>query len=278
MAPTRPDLVSKESSHPALHPDVTAVPVTPGVHLSGKTAYSETATPGPSWSANSYFSNQQRIDDAGARAEKAAGAQSDADLDHKLSDTSNPASKPDMIDVDPRAAHPSLNLSGRIISATFAVPYSIGFSPGNDWELNPRRGTSALFDSFSYLASTSSPWNHTLVGWTGEIAPAKVAAAASVKMPVNKNAAPIPVDPKNYESTVPIERAWKSSLNVIMAARLCPSGSSMKWMKERTNTFSRIKITGEPMPSTSSIPCSTTSRMSQPMDVLHASHGQTTTA
>lgn len=35
--------------------------------------------------------------------------------------------------------------------------------------MTPRRGTSALFDSFSYLASDQSPWNHTLVGWTGEI-------------------------------------------------------------------------------------------------------------
>jgi trehalose 6-phosphate synthase/phosphatase len=211
MAPTRPDLESKESSHPALAKEITEVPVTPGVHLSGKTAYfdegttkngnelpfdPETATPGPSWSSNSYFSNQQLAGDAATRlGEGADGHQ------RKEGGASAPAGKRDLVDVDPRAAHPNLNLSGRIISATFAVPYSIGFSPGNDWELNPRRGTSALFDSFSYLASSSSPWNHTLVGWTGEIAPAKVASTATVQMPVNKNAAPIPVDPKKPTET-----------------------------------------------------------------------------
>jgi len=36
-------------------------------------------------------------------------------------------------------------------------------------ELKPRRGQSALFDAFSYLSSDDSPWNHTVVAWTGEI-------------------------------------------------------------------------------------------------------------
>lgn len=37
--------------------------------------------------------------------------------------------------------------------------------------LKPRaRGQSALFDSLSYLSSPQSSWDHTLVGWTGEIA------------------------------------------------------------------------------------------------------------
>jgi trehalose 6-phosphate synthase/phosphatase len=35
--------------------------------------------------------------------------------------------------------------------------------------LQPRRGQSALFDSFAHLSSDASPWNHTLVAWTGEI-------------------------------------------------------------------------------------------------------------
>ncbi|KAF1830914.1 hypothetical protein BDW02DRAFT_601239 [Decorospora gaudefroyi] len=208
----RPQIEPRESTHPALHSDVVEVPVTPGVHLSGKTAYfdegaeeqdnklpfdPEQATPGPSWSANSYFSSQQPRDGAGATVEKAAGAHSGDEVQSRLSDVPDPATKHDLVDVDPRAAHPELNLSGRIISATFAIPYSLGYSQGNDWELNPRRGTSALFDSFSYLASTSSPWNHTLVGWTGEIANAKTAAVATTQLPVNKAAAPIPVDPKH---------------------------------------------------------------------------------
>ncbi|EFQ95035.1 hypothetical protein PTT_07071 [Pyrenophora teres f. teres 0-1] len=208
----RPQLESRMSAHPALHPDVTNVPVTPGVHLSGKTAYfdekntkntnnlpfdPETATPGPSWSANSYFSNQQRADHASASTEQAAGAQSGEEAYGKSKNTQGPDGKHDLADLDPRAAHPGLNLSGRVISATFAIPYTIGYSPGNDWELDPRRGTSALFDSFSYLASSSSPWNHTLVGWTGEISHAKNASVVTAaQAPMNKAAAPIPVDPK----------------------------------------------------------------------------------
>jgi trehalose 6-phosphate synthase/phosphatase len=181
MSPTR--FEPQESDHPALHPSITNVPVTPGVHLTGASAYidpnttdsEDKATPGASGNANSYFADKQP-------AVKGA--------------TQNEAGKPDLADVDPRAAYPELNLSGRLISATFAVPYNIGYSKGNDWDVEPRRGTSALFDSFSYLASSSSPWNHTLVGWTGEISTAKSSAAIAVQPPVNKAAAPIPVDPK----------------------------------------------------------------------------------
>ena len=36
-------------------------------------------------------------------------------------------------------------------------------------DLKPRRGQSALFDSFSYLSSDATPWRHTVVAWTGEI-------------------------------------------------------------------------------------------------------------
>jgi trehalose 6-phosphate synthase/phosphatase len=181
MSPIR--FEPQESDHPALHPSITNVPVTPGVHLTGASAYidpnttdsEDKATPGASGNANSYFADKQP-------AVKGA--------------TQNEAGKPDLADVDPRAAYPELNLSGRLISATFAVPYNIGYSKGNDWDVEPRRGTSALFDSFSYLASSSSPWNHTLVGWTGEISTAKSSAAIAVQPPVNKAAAPIPVDPK----------------------------------------------------------------------------------
>lgn len=35
--------------------------------------------------------------------------------------------------------------------------------------LAPRHGTSALFDSLSYLGSKESPWEQTVVAWTGEI-------------------------------------------------------------------------------------------------------------
>jgi trehalose 6-phosphate synthase/phosphatase len=69
--------------------------------------------------------------------------------------------------------------------------------------LNSRRGTSALFDSLSYLSSDKTPWNHTLVGWTGEITPIDdltppdtppATTTASRIPPLNKSSAPIPVD------------------------------------------------------------------------------------
>lgn len=36
-------------------------------------------------------------------------------------------------DVDPRTAYPGLQLSGRIISAAFCIPYKLGYRPGSDW-------------------------------------------------------------------------------------------------------------------------------------------------
>lgn len=211
MAPSTKDsseaFEPRESDHPALHPSVTNVPVTPGVHLGGTSAYvepndpnsdnnkpfdPEKVGPGPSWSANSYFTRKNSSSPAEADSPATEGENAHAHLKHVEDGTS----KHDLADVDPRAAHPALNLSGRVISANFTVPYSVRYSQGNDWELSPRRGTSALFDSFAYLASAASPWNHTLVGWTGEISQAKTAEALAVQPPLNKAAAPIPVDSK----------------------------------------------------------------------------------
>ncbi|ORY13239.1 alpha,alpha-trehalose-phosphate synthase-like protein subunit Tps2 [Clohesyomyces aquaticus] len=213
--PTRPAQETPEP-HPALHPSVTNVPVTPGVHLAGHSAYIEPelahdtnlpfdpdqVTPGPQWNANSYFAPKED-DRAGSPTEVAAGARTSEELLRRLSKIPDPLAKHDLADVDPRAAHPGLNLSGRVISATFAVPYNIGYNPGNDWELKSRRGTSALFDSFSYLASASSPWNHVLVGWTGEIREPPSAAATAAPTQVNKAAAPIPVDARAVPPSPP---------------------------------------------------------------------------
>ncbi|KIW05481.1 trehalose-phosphatase [Verruconis gallopava] len=144
------------------------VPVTPGVVSSGKSTYFEQerpatssseklpfdpagSTPGPRWNANAYEPSQESAG-VNAGSARARGAFPNDELAQ-----------------DPVKMYPSLNLSGHIISVTFNVPYSIGFVPGKDWDLQPRRGTSSLFDSLSYLASSSSSWNHTLVGWTGEI-------------------------------------------------------------------------------------------------------------
>jgi trehalose 6-phosphate synthase/phosphatase len=207
---TKPSQADPEpiEPHPALHPSITSVPVTPGVHLAGHSAYFEPevsaetpSTGNPSWNPNSYFS-PKADGPPESPTEAAAGARSGQDLLRRLSLIPDPSFKKELADLDPRAAHPGLNLSGRVISATFALPYSIGHTHDKDWELKTRRGTSALFDSFSYLSSPASPWNHTLVGWTGEIrdvpAPRPASNDSLSPLPiltyVNKGAAPAPVD------------------------------------------------------------------------------------
>lgn len=87
--------------------------------------------------------------------------------------------------------------------------------------LSQRRGTSALFDSFTYLSSDKTPWNHTLVGWTGEIQAADdltppdtppittTTVTASRVAPLNKDSAPIPVDANVRPPTPPqAEGLW----------------------------------------------------------------------
>ncbi|KAI1346040.1 trehalose-phosphatase [Xylaria sp. FL0043] len=70
---------------------------------------------------------------------------------------------------DIRSAAPDLALTGNIISVTFTTPHTIKYRRNGEWELGTRHGLSALFDSFVYLSSDESPWNHSVVAWTGEI-------------------------------------------------------------------------------------------------------------
>ncbi|KAI9787634.1 MAG: threalose-6-phosphate phosphatase [Geoglossum umbratile] len=185
----RPQSAGSDSApdvHPALHPSITSIPVTPGVNVSGVSDYFE---------PHSHALSQGAPDSPSAAA---SGARSRADLLRRMSRSSNELN---LVDVDPRAAHPTLGLSGGVISATFCIPYTAGLRREADWELKPRRGTSALFDSFSYLSSPATPWNHTLVGWTGEIGEASdfvssenTSAIATTVAPLSKSSAPIPVD------------------------------------------------------------------------------------
>jgi trehalose 6-phosphate synthase/phosphatase len=127
-----------------------AVPVTPGVHTAGHSAYFEAkreageadqqhvhyddVSPGPNWNANTYHApkNEEASDASPGLA--ATDAKSAEEAIRKLNMAgSADAAKKDLTDVDPRAAHPGLGLSGHIISATFVVPYSIGFAPDKEW-------------------------------------------------------------------------------------------------------------------------------------------------
>lgn len=128
----------------------------------------------PAWNANSYFSPkhgdpQGHHARADSPSEVAKGARTGAELLRRLSLVDRP--KSETVDVDPRVAYPGLRLSGNVISATVCIPYKVGYQFGGEWDLTSRRGTSALFDSFSHLSSDRTPWKHTLVGWTGEIQP-----------------------------------------------------------------------------------------------------------
>ncbi|KAI9735908.1 MAG: threalose-6-phosphate phosphatase [Cirrosporium novae-zelandiae] len=224
--------MSKPQSDSSRKASITEVPVTPGVSITGHSAYEEPeptqplATPGivqtpkaiddsttdqpPHWNANSYFPQPPETDGSHGRPHSptkvAAGAKSGAELLRRLSLVETP--RPETpIDTDPRELHPNLHLSGNVISATFCLPHTVGLKSRGQWELTPRRGTSALFDSFSYLSSGKTPWRHTLVGWTGEIEPVQETVASlapqvaynsslakSGPSSLSKASAPIPVD------------------------------------------------------------------------------------
>ncbi|KAK5137196.1 hypothetical protein LTR08_000701 [Meristemomyces frigidus] len=207
------------------------VPVTPGIEASDymdpnpyERAFdnqpanftSSSGTSGPSWNAN--IINPGAAPE-GRRPESpkedANGNRSGKEVLQQLAQNGQHSQRPELADVDPRAAHPNLQLSGHIITATFTIPYKLGYTPGADWEMLPRKGTSALFDSFSYLASADSPWNHTLVGWTGEIGKTvssnttKVNGQANSSLdayPMNKASAPIPVDSRKVNHDQPREQ------------------------------------------------------------------------
>lgn len=123
----------------------------------------------------SYFSIPRRFDISTSPLDSAAnaarGARTGAELLRRLSLTE--PYTPEKLDLDPKKTYPGLKLSGNIISASICLPYQFKHQADGDWKLLPRKGTSALFDSFAYIASDKTPWNHTLVGWTGEIAPAQ---------------------------------------------------------------------------------------------------------
>ncbi|KAL6400328.1 glycosyltransferase family 20 [Ilyonectria robusta] len=112
-----------------------------------------------------------------------------------------------------RAANPDLALTGNIISATFNTPHSFSYRKGGDWDLKPRRGQSALLDSFAYLSSDATPWSHTVVAWTGEIeaptgddevpSPATPAPNTLGVSSLNALSAPVPVDANTRLPTPP---------------------------------------------------------------------------
>ncbi|CUS07396.1 unnamed protein product [Tuber aestivum] len=67
----------------------------------------------------------------------------------------------------PLDAPQRLPLTGRVISATCFLPYTLGYRHDGRWEISNRRGSSALYDSLRRLGDGG--WERVLVGWTGEV-------------------------------------------------------------------------------------------------------------
>ena len=219
----------KYTGHPALNPLNTNVPVTPGVEASGASWNTQDRTQTPSWNAGSYFSStpgETKSKHPDSPTDVARGARSGADLLRRLSLSG--LSKPDILAVDPRQSYPNLKLSGNIISACFCIPHKLSFRFGGGWDMQTRRGMSALYDSFSHLASPNTPFNHTLVGWVGEIdsvitpdspdilTPPKpeststnpssrssIGGSWEQSRPINQASAPIPIDGKRNGLSFP---------------------------------------------------------------------------
>ncbi|RLM01800.1 hypothetical protein CFD26_108651 [Aspergillus turcosus] len=225
---------------PAKVPDGQPNPamVGPGMKSLGEDAYTNASNATPSLEtdkkhplvndAPSYFSQMPGTKQAsdvtspGSPADAAKNAKSPVELLRRLSLDRSPM----IPDFDPREQYPGLNLTGRIISAAFCIPYKVGYRPGSDWDLKPRPGTSALFDSFAYLGSGETKWSHTLVGWTGEVEPiqdvslplqhipvnsgARLPPALNgVAVPLSKAAAPVPVDSKQRPPSHPLLEGFR---------------------------------------------------------------------
>lgn len=151
---------------------------------------------------------------------------------------------------DPCADNAKLGLSGSVISATFCIPYSPKYTKRADWVLEPRRGTSALFDSFAHLSTTTNPWNHTLVGWTGEIEALNVSTPPQSPLTsarpryshLHTSSAPIPVD----GSTIPptpthAEGLWLSKNDQKTLERQLSHNKTCRmvpvWLHDETENF-----------------------------------------
>ncbi|KAM0132086.1 hypothetical protein ACHAP3_006522 [Botrytis cinerea] len=218
--PQRPAVLKKQiTRHPALSPSITNIPVTPGGYLG---AYEKIEAEDKSLEIDeqNYFTqgfNQSSIM-AKSPSDAETGTLSNQEVLRRMSLAPGRERQNSLSDLDPRAAHPSLNLTGGIISATFCIQQSLMYRKGSDWTWSQRHGGSSQFDSFRYLASEKSPWHHTLVGWTGEINPVEDLTPPDTpplgghpiqsqppqnRVPFNKSSAPIPVDGVTMPPTPP---------------------------------------------------------------------------
>lgn len=120
-----------ESGHPALQPSVVNMPVTPGIGLGAYDSTPESAGTAP---AVSFFADElARKDNPASSGDGAPGAESNQDILSRISSSRHPKRQDSLDEIDPRAANPSLGLSGGMISATFCIPHSLKFTKGTNW-------------------------------------------------------------------------------------------------------------------------------------------------
>lgn len=157
-----------ESSLPAhLRPSVTDVPVTPGIaHRTYSPESSrdscddnnndEPSSPGGYFHARPHadvITSPDPLDDNMAGDEPRGGADASQLSGHDILRRMSRSSRGRTESIsEMRAAHPSLALSGNVISATFNMPHSLKYRKGADWvslRLAPLRHTSAPLGAFS---------------------------------------------------------------------------------------------------------------------------------
>lgn len=145
----RPRAVRQETfENPAFSEANTSIPVTPTVspERDGRvppttSSHGVTRNPpehvleaigarGPTDYVDAAQTHQSRQNESTSKV--ANGSPSGEELLRRLSLT-GARPHPDFEDLDPRAAHPGLTLSGNVISATFCVPYKIGYTTTGEW-------------------------------------------------------------------------------------------------------------------------------------------------
>lgn len=153
-----------ESTHPALQPSVTNVPVTPGIHT--ETYQHPDVGSAHSDTSQFYFSPEaSKLSETMVEPPSPIEVPEESGIDilRRMSTSSHHRSG-SIVETDPRTAYPSLSLSGSIISATFCIPHSLLYRKGSDWVSAPTYGcfTSNVYrnskrDEEHQLCSTPSP-------------------------------------------------------------------------------------------------------------------------
>jgi hypothetical protein len=131
-------------------------PVTPGVGPDGTSAYEEKKKDpsGPPDDAADYFEGQRR--QSASPLLVSATVKSAQDMLKRLSLQSQSGAADDK--TDPRVAHPDLNLSGRIISATFVMPFVTKYHDDGTWVSQLRS-----LSLFNGLGTRSTKRHHSVV-------------------------------------------------------------------------------------------------------------------